>query len=253
MKKVDDEAKKALMKHTDHSEDMKDEVWNRLNEELFDEEIKPKKVHKMKTRILPVLIAAAAGLLLVLGFGTDTGLALIDRIKEMFEPEKQVIQSIEGTDEKNDVQLNEGKNSDYVIYIDEERYKMVKGEGDEPDVITTKEPLPEKYPEVSMTIEQVPDTAPEVLVDRVEEELKAEFPDLREVKEVEDPVKGYQLHGIANGGLEWDDPVVHAYVISNGHEGSYVITERYFLEAAEGHGARFYAMLQEFHIVEPEE
>lgn len=253
MKHVDDKAKRALMKHTDHPEDMKDEIWNRLNEEFFEEEIKPKKVHKMKRRILPVLIAAAAGLILVFGFGTDTGMALIDRIKEMFEPEKRVIQSIEGSEEKNEVQLNEGKNSEYVIYIDEERYKMIKGKDNEPDVITTKEPLPEQYPEVSMTIEQVPDTAPEVLVNSVEEELKAEFPDLREVEQVEEPVTGYQLHGIANGGLEWDDLVVHAYVISNGNDGSYVITERYFLEAAEGHGARFFAMLQEFHIVEPKE
>lgn len=253
MKKVDDEARRALMKHTDPPEDMKDEIWNRLDEELFQKDAKPKKAQRMKRRILPLLLAAAAALLLVFGFRTDTGLALIDRIKEIFEPEKSVIQSIEGTEEKNDVQLNEGKNSEYVIYIDEERYKMIKGEGDEADVITTKEPLPEQYPEVSMTIEQVPDTAPDGLVDSVEEELKTEFPDLREVEQVEEPVTGYQLHGIANGGQEWDDPVVHAYVISNGNGGSYVITERYFLEAAEGHGARFSAMLQEFHIVEPEE
>ena len=65
-----------------------------------------------------------------------------------------------------------------------------------------------------------------------------------------EPVEGYQLHGIQNGGQKWDDEVVHAYVISNGKEGSFVITERYFLEAAEGHGARFYAMLQEFQILE---
>ncbi|MFD1864476.1 hypothetical protein [Planococcus chinensis] len=253
MKKIDDKAKHALMKHTTPPEKMKDEIWNRLDNELFNEEIKPEKVHTMKLRILPALFAAAAVLLLVFSFGTDTGLALIDRIKELFEPEKQAVQSIEGTDEKNEVQLNEGKNAEYVIYIDEERYKMIKGAGDEPDVITTKEPLPEKFPEVSMTIEQVPDTAPDVLVGRIEEELKAEFPDLREVEQVEEPVAGYQLHGIANGGQAWDDPVVHAYVIRNGNGGSYVITERYFLEAAEGHGARFYAMLQEFHIVGAQE
>jgi hypothetical protein len=253
VKKVDDGAKKALMKHTTPPENMKDEIWEQLDKELFEEEINPKKVHKMKTRILPTLIAAAAILLLVFSFKTDTGLALVDRIKELFESEKGVVQSIEGTDEKNEVQLNEGKNAEYVIYIDEERYKMTRGEGEQPDVITTKEALPENFPEVSMTIDQVPEEAPDVLVDEIEEQLKTEFPDLREVQQVEEPVKGYQLHGIADGGQEWDDPVVHAYVISNGHGGSYVITERYFLEASEGHGARFYAMLQEFYIVGTEE
>lgn len=251
MKKTEGQLKKALMDHTDDSLKMKEEIWNRLDEELFNEEpSQPRKVKKMKRRALPLLIAAAAVILLVFSFQTDTGMALIDRVKELFAPEKEVIQSIEGQEEETNVQLNEGKDADYVIYIDEERYKMIHGEGDEADVITTKEPLPERYPEVTMTIEQVPDTAPDTLVDEIEKQLKAEFPDLRAVEQVTEPVEGYQLHGIANGGMQWDDPVVHAYVISNGQTGSFVITERYFLEAAEGHGARFYAMLQEFHIVE---
>lgn len=173
-------------------------------------------------------------------------------LKENFEEEKEVVVQIEGTEEKVLMHLNKGKDCDYIIYIDEERYKMVSGEGDKPDAITTKEELPENFPEVSMTIEHVPDTAPEVLVEEFEAELKAEFPDLQEVEQVAKPVQGYQLHGIANGGQQGNDPVVHAYVISNGQSGSFVITERYFLEAAEGHGARFYAMLTEFHIVEPE-
>lgn len=251
MKKTDDQLKKALMDHTDDSLKMKEEIWDRLDEELFSEEKpQPRKVNKMKKRVLPILLAAAAAILLVFSFQTEPGMALIDRVKEMFAPEKEVTQSIEGQDEETNVQLNEGKDADYVIYIDEERYKMIRGEGDEADVITTKEPLPERYPEVTMTIEQVPDIAPDTLVGQIEEQLTAEFPDLREVEQVTEPVEGYQLHGIANGGMEWDDPVVHAYVISNGQTGSFVITERYFLEAAEGHGARFYAMLQEFHIVE---
>lgn len=172
--------------------------------------------------------------------------------KEKFEEEKEVVVQIEGMEEKVIMHLNKGKDCDYVIYIDEEHYKMVKGEGDDPDAITTKEALPENFPEVSMTIEHVPDTAPEVLVKEFEAELKSEFPELEDVKQVTEPVEGYQLHGIANGGQQGNDPVVHAYVISNGQAGSFVITERYFLEAAEGHGARFYAMLTEFHIVEPE-
>jgi len=173
-------------------------------------------------------------------------------IEEEFEAEKDVIVQIEGTEEKVKMKLTKGEDRAYVIYIDEERYKMVKSEGAEPDVITTKEPLPENFPEVSMTIEQVRDTAPEILAEELESELKSEFPDLREIEQVAEPVEGYQLHGIANGGQRSDDPVVHAYVIGNGQSGSFVITERYFLEAAEGHGARFYAMLQEFYIVELE-
>lgn len=231
----------------------------------------------MKKTLLLIMFAAAAILLVLFSFQGDSSINPLTEnaqfeeaasagdnkveaeekenkaaIKENFRAKKEVMVQIEGTEEKVMMELNKGKDCDYVVYIDEERYKMVKGEGDEPDVIATKEPLPENSPEVSMTIEHVPDTAPEVLVEEFEAELKAEFSDLKEVEQVTEPVEGYQLHGIANGGQQWNDPVVHAYVISNGQSGSFVITERYFLEAAEGHGARFYAMLTEFHLVELE-
>ena len=65
---------------------------------------------------------------------------------------------------------------------------------------------------------------------------------------VTEPLEGYNLHGIS--GSEWDSPVTNVYVVDNQNDGSFVITEKYFLEAAEGHGARFYAMLQEFEIME---
>ncbi|MGK7378860.1 hypothetical protein ACSFXN_13585 [Planococcus sp. 1R117A] len=231
----------------------------------------------MKKPMVLLLFAAAAILLILFNFQNDIGTFWDNLLKEseqseeaipavdqkvqaeeeaslekMFEAEKEVVIHIEGMEEKVKMQLNKGKNEDYVIYIDEERYKMIKGEADEPDVIITKEPLPDQYPEVLMTIEQVPEIEPDTLVDQIEAGLKEEFPDLREVEQVTEPVEGYQLHGIANGGQKWDDPVVHVYVISNGQSGSFVITERYFLEAAEGHGARFYATLQEFHIIKPE-
>lgn len=251
MNNIDEQAKKALCEDTSEADQMEQEIWSRLDAGLFAEaQTAPEKVKSKKRKMLPLLIAAVAGLVIAFSFQTDTGMALIDRIKEMFVPEKEMIQSIEGMDEETNVQLNEGKDAEYVIYIDEERYKMIKGQGDQPDVITPKEELPVNYPEVSMTIEQILDTAPGILVSRYEEELKLEFPDLRAVEQVTEPVEGYQLHGIQNGGQVWDDEVVHAYVISNGKSGSFIITERYFLEAAEGHGARFYAMLQEFHIVE---
>ena len=56
-------------------------------------------------------------------------------------------------DEETDVHLNEGTNSEYIIYLDETRYKMINGE--DADVITTIDPLPERYPEVTMEIKQV--------------------------------------------------------------------------------------------------
>lgn len=201
---------------------------------------------KKTSRIIPFIITAAVGILITFSLQTDTGAAFVKGIKDMFVPEKELIQSIEGQDEETEVQLYEGTNSEYVIYVDEERYTMIKGE--ESDLITTKDPLPENYPDVSLEIKQVPDIKPEVLVEQYQDELKKDFPELRTIEEVTEPVTGFLLHGI--NGNQSDSVVVHAYVISNGKEGSFIITEYYFLEAAEGHGARFHRMLETFEIVE---
>lgn len=246
MSDFDKRVKDELHKRTaEESHGLKDEIWNELEKELFNEERGDVRKMKKKGRIISVIGVIAAGLLIALSLQTDTGSAFIKSVKDMFAPEKEITQGIEGQDEETEVHLNEGKDSKYIIYIDETNYKMIKGE--ESDVITTIDPLPEKYPEVKMEITQVANEKPEDLVNRIEAELKVDFPELREIENVTEPVEGYLLHGI--NGSEWDSNVVHLYVISNGNEGSYVIREDYFLEAAEGHGARFHYMLESFEIV----
>jgi len=250
MSNFDERAKEALDKRTEQETiGLKEKIWNDLEKELFSEENVNKgavKILKKKNRVIPIIITTAAALIIAFSLQTDTGMAFIKGIKDMFVPEKVITQSIEGQDEKTDVNLNEGADAEYIIYVDETRYKMISG--DKADVITTIEPFPEKYPEVTMEIKQVADQKPEALVKKFEAELKKDFPELRAVETVTEPVEGFLLHGL--NGSDWDAKVVHAYVISNGKDGSYIITENYFLEAAEGHGARFHHMLESFEIVE---
>ena len=59
-----------------------------------------------------------------------------------------------------------------LIYIDEERYKMVKEDGE--SIITTKEPLPAKYPEVFMKITHK-NTSVDDTVSELEEETETTF------------------------------------------------------------------------------
>jgi len=250
MNNFDERAKEALDKRTDQETiGLKEKIWNDLEKELFSEEKVNRgavKILKKKNRVIPIIITTAAALIIAFSLQTDTGMAFIKGIKDMFVPEKVITQSIEGQDEKTDVNLNEGADAEYIIYVDETRYKMING--DKADVITTIEPLPEKYPEVTMEIRQVADQKPEALVKKFETELKKDFPELRAVETVTEPVEGFLLHGL--NGSDWDARVVHAYVISNGKDGSYIITQNYFLEAAEGHGARFHHMLESFELVE---
>lgn len=188
----------------------------------------------------------AAGVMILFSTQTESGNAFIKQIKDMFVPEKEIIQSIEGNNEETNVNLQEGKDSNYIIYIDEDRYKLVPGETS--DIITTKEPLEKRYPEVSMEIKQYTDITPQEMVMTLETDLASEYTKVTETESVSDPVEGFKLHGIS--GSEWNSPVTNVYVVDNLKGGSFVITEKYFLEAAEGHGARFYAMPQEFKIVE---
>jgi len=174
------------------------------------------------------------------------GTAFMHDVKTWLAPEKKAEVEVEGEKEQTDQQLHQNEESRYVIYYDKERYKLVQEDGK--DVITTKEPLPEPYPEVSMTIEQEKDVSPEELIQRLSEELKGRFADIKEVEKVSEPVEGYRVRAL--NGREWDSEVIVVYAVGNGKQGSFAITEKYFLEASEGHGARFSQMLKEFRVLD---
>lgn len=244
MSKFDEQIQHILNDKTEQEAiELKEEIWKGIEKELF--EGHPTRTKKKK-RLLPLIMAAVAAIALLIGVQTETGLAFMKSIKDMFVPEKEIIQSIEGQEEPTNVQLHEGKEAEYVIYVDESRYKMTTGE--DSDLITTIDPLPEKYPEVSLEIKQYPSVAPEALADELQSSLKLEFPDLRDMETVTEPVEGYHLHGLTES--TWDGKVIDLYIVSNGKGGSFALTGKYFLEAAEGHGARFYHMLESFEVIE---
>lgn len=246
MDQLDDRVRKEILDSTEETPSiLKEDIWSHIDQELFQTKSRKKKMKK-KSKVIPIVIAAAAGVMILFTSQTETGSAFIKQIKDIFVPEKEIIQSIEGNDEETNVNLQEGKDSEYIIYIDEERYKLIKGE--ESDIITTKEPLEERYPEVSMEIQQFKDVTPEEIISTLETNVVSAYTKVTPTEIITEPVEGFKLHGIS--GSEWDSPVINIYVVDNLNGGSFVITEKYFLEAAEGHGARFYAMLQEFQIIE---
>ena len=135
---------------------------------------------KKQRKIIPIMIVAAAAIMLLFTTQTDTGTAFIKQLKDMFVPKKEITQSIEGTEEETEVVLQEGKDAEYVIYMDEERYKLVKGESS--DIITTKEPLEDRYPEVSMEIKQFKDVSPEDMVVTLETEIASTYTTVTETE-----------------------------------------------------------------------
>jgi len=252
---LDEAMKKSINKHTDSMLQHKEDIWRNIEEELFMTEISRKTTHgqqpKKKKRIgakLSWIIGVAAAASIIGVFTTsNTGQAFVEQIKQYFEPKKQVEEHIEGMPEEKEVVLQDTK-SGYVIYIDEERYKLVEEEGR--DVIVTQTPLGDQYPEVSMSIEQSQNETPEQAIARIKGELAGQYETVKEPEVVTEPLNATLISAI--DGQQWDSPVAKVYVLSNERGGSFIVTAKYFLEASEGHGARFYYMLQQFEIVEEE-
>ncbi len=143
--------------------------------------------------------------------------------------------------------LNEGPG--YVIYVDESMYKLVKQDGK--DRIVPKIDPGNNLPEVYMEIQRVADKSPQEIATQLETELRSSFENVDNYGVVKEPIESISLH--ARAGLKPDSTIVNYYLVDDNQGGTFVIKQQYFLEAAEGHGARFYHMLKEFKIVASQE
>ena len=70
---------------------------------------------------------------------------------------------------------------------------------------------------------------------------------------ITEAVAGNRITFSICNGQEWDSPVEVQDYISDEQGGCFRITSRYFLEAAEGHGVRFAAMVNTFAVIPPQE
>jgi len=245
MNDLDNKIKMALEDGIKITKEDKEAIWNNIEKELFSKKKRKVKNKRRKKKGYLPFVAAAAVIILLLGTQTEAGHALIHQIKEIFASQKEIVQEIEGNQEKANVQLQSPHKSNYVIYVDQERYQFIEGE--KSDKIVMKTPVEGDFPEVSMEIQQIVNKSPDVIVDELAAQIKTKYEIFYEPKKIKEPVEGWVVRGV--GGHKWDSPIINAYVISNEKQGSFIITQRYFLEAEEGHGARFDEMVKEFRIV----
>lgn len=242
----DNKINESLLKGTDEVTELKEVVWNNIENKLNLNEDKVVNVKARKNSILTFFKygSVAAAISIVIMANTEYGHATANKIKQLFEPNKIVSEQIEGMDEKSNVSLQEGS-SKYIIYIDEERYIMQNLDGK--DIITPKVKA-ESYPNVSMEINQVENKEPEVVASEIEKSLKEKYKKVDNMKKVKSPINGIFIY--ANNGSSWDDIVEKYYLVDNTKGGTFIIKQQLFLEASEGHGVRFDNMLKEFKIVD---
>lgn len=231
----------ALLHGTEEAKGHNDAIWNNIEMEV-------EKMSRKKT-LTPRLFkfaasAAILALVMVFAAATQPGKAAFAKVKEIFVPKKVVVQEVEGQKEKKEVNLQESSKG-YVIYFDEQMYTMTRtGTKDRIDPKQKDKNLPDIY----MEIEQIKDKNVQTMTSELQGQLKAKYSNVRNIGAVTTPIKGNVL--VAQSGNKWNDTVIKYYIIDNTKGGTFIIKQQYFVEASEGHGARFDNMLKEFKIVD---
>lgn len=104
-------------------------------------------------------------------------------------------------------------------------------------------------PICEIRITQIQQTTPEEAAAKTREDFLVKYENMSEITK-SSLLDGLYLYG--NTGLSADSEVVEAYFVDNGIGGVFVIKAVYYMEATEGVGARFHAMIETFEVLLPE-
>lgn len=249
-----------------------------------------RKPHRL--RYLRQLAAVIALILILTVFlNTAPGAAAVEYVKEkvtslieaLFPPKKMTI-NIEGMEYEGDYAADglepeatgEAPQPGFAIYYDVDSYTMVK-EGDITYIrpylksMTREEALeiygdslfslPEEERERQIASLMNPKSDPSLpnceieiihLNIPYEQTASQERAELEGQWETTEAAAGNRITFSMCGGQQWDSPVEVRDYISDEQGGCFRITSRYYLEAAEGHGVRFAAIVDTFAVIPPQ-
>lgn len=178
--------------------------------------------------------------------------AEIEKLNETYPEQQDVPLEIEGTTEQIPMVRVVPGNLAYLFYADEERYELsfdVTENDETPTFVTARDQLLDRYPSVEMKIETFSQKQPTQVVSEQTALLEEKFLGAEiEATQVSEPFAAYKLH--AREGDEPSSEVITIYVLEEQHEeDTIVVTQSVFLEAQEGHGARFHAMLATLEVL----
>lgn len=168
----------------------------------------------------------------------------------IFLPPKTETIMIEGLEEEIKYssfgEIPDSSGPGFAMYYDDESYTMSEENG---VYIIRSIPVNDvdnsKYPPCEMVIAHS-DTDWQTLCAQTREQMIPTWETVRDAAQYENPDR---LVFTARNGASWDSPVEDHYFLPDGNTGCYHITARFFLEATEGHGCRFSAMVGTFTLV----
>jgi len=250
MDDFDKKISESLLKGTAGAAEQKDFIYERLMKEIYAK----KGVYKMRRmslfkKVTTATAVTAAAIIIFFAF-TPAGKVLAESIAKYFAPEKKIENEIEGqnNDTTGGLFVNTENKMAYAIYIDKELYTQEKSGGK--DIIKAKN-MPQGYPVVQMEISQVLNKTPQQLHNELMNENKGKYATVRDDGAVTIPVEGLKITLIKGTGSR--DVYEKIFIVDNKAGGSFVIHQKLFVEAEEGHGARFDNMLRTFEIFKSEE
>ena len=131
-------------------------------------------------------------------------------------------------------------------YQDTEKRRMDR-------VAVSLEELQECVPSVGSpedVIEEMPEVTLEEAAASVRGQLEGDWETITEsLPDTEYPRISFSVYA----GNEWNSAVEDHIFYDNGRQGTYHITSRYFMEATEGAGSRFWAMINTFTVVDSQD
>lgn len=243
-----------------------------------------------RLRYLAAVAAVAAALTffqtapgaLALEHVKETAVGLIETL---FPPKDMVLQiegEVETLPHEAGGEMPEASVLGFVIYYDTERYRMTNEEGvfyirpvvDLPSretlradnaallagltdeeaetmldtLLAEREALDAALPACELEIRRLPHVQPEEAAIESREEAATVWDSVTDVMESVEPV-GWMFR-MADG-ADWDAPREQRWFVSDGQDGTFQLSARYFQEAEEGHGARLLRILSTFEVLAP--
>lgn len=216
-----------------------------------------KKAKKTSVRWIAAVVAV---LIMVLAFfQTAPSAAAIEIVKdavtsfiEMLFPPKDIPINVEGMTEEvhheagglvPEVQEDGTvQTPGFAIYYDTESYVMSEENG----VTYIRFITENELPPCEVEIRHIPNTDPADAAAAAKDQMGERWKNISEITALED------RDGVifwASEGSDWDSACEDVYFLSDGGSGSFQITARYFMEAAEGHGVRFGQMVKTFEVI----
>ena len=131
----------------------------------------------------------------------------------------------------------------FALFINESHYFISETNGTYTVRPRTTEPLPAPC---DLTVTHQTNITPEAAVEVQFSLLETTY---KTVQRTETAVRMDDITLHAEDGTAWDAPQCDVTLISDGAGGVFILTARYFTEAAEGHGVRFSDMAASFYVI----